>query len=186
VGLYAQNTKTVKTIFTTLRRKPEDESTKPSKNEDRWIWPFEISRKNSGGSTVWGTTLRNRRKSASKGALSGFEIVGDAKLKRFLDLVYSGQWYLKKNATARRIKGSELNSNWQDPLALHLDSPTGALLGESEQIRPTADQMPVPLRVPLRPTSGLHDVYVVFGNPDAKGDGFMFGVLTATFEAAPR
>jgi len=71
-------------------------------------------------------------------------------------------------------------------IAVHLDSPTGALLGESEQIRPTADQMPVPLRVPLRPTSGLHDVYVVFGNPDAKGDGFMFGVLTATFEAAPR
>jgi cytochrome c len=71
-------------------------------------------------------------------------------------------------------------------IEVHLDSPTGALLGESEPIRPTADQMPVPFRVPLRPTAGLHDVYVVFGNPDAKGDGFMFGVLTATFEAAPK
>jgi len=71
-------------------------------------------------------------------------------------------------------------------IAVHLDSPTGALLGESEPIRPTADQAPVPLRVPLRPTPGLHDVYVVFGNSEAQGDGFMFGVLTATFEAAPK
>jgi len=29
-------------------------------------------------------------------------------------------------------------------IAVHLDSPTGALLGESEPIRPTADQAPVP------------------------------------------
>src|SRR2546423_10131827 len=56
-------------------------------------------------------------------------------------------------------------------IAVHLDSPTGALLGESEPIRPTAEQAPVRLRVPLRPTVGLHDVYFVFGNPDAKGDG---------------
>ena len=40
--------------------------------------------------------------------------------------------------------------------------------------------------VPLAPTSGVHDLYFVFTNPDVKGDGFMFGVLTATFEAASR
>jgi len=71
-------------------------------------------------------------------------------------------------------------------IEVHLDAPTGALLGESEPIRPTTDQAPVRLRVPLRAMSGLHDVHFVFTNPDAKGDGFMFGVLTATFEAAPR
>ncbi len=71
-------------------------------------------------------------------------------------------------------------------IEVHLDAPTGTLLGESEPIRPTTDQAPVRLRVPLRATSGLHDVHFVFTNPDAKGDGFMFGVLTATFEAAPR
>jgi cytochrome c len=71
---------------------------------------------------------------------------------------------------------------------VHLDSPTGALLGESELIRPTTDPTAPPsrLRTALRPTSGLHDVYLVFRNPDAKGDGFLFGLLTATFEAAPR
>jgi hypothetical protein len=57
------------------------------------------------------------------------------------------------------------------------------LLGESEQIRSTTDQAPVSLRVALPSTSGAHDLYFVFTNPDAKGDGFMFGVLTATFEA---
>jgi hypothetical protein len=69
---------------------------------------------------------------------------------------------------------------------VHLDSPTGALLGASEPIRPTADQAPVRLHVPVRPAPGLHDVYFVFANPDAQGDGFMFGVLTATFEATPK
>jgi cytochrome c len=71
-------------------------------------------------------------------------------------------------------------------ILVHLDSPTGALLGESEPIRPTTDQVPLSLRMALRPTSGLHDVYFAFENPEAKGDGFMFAVLTATFEAVPR
>jgi cytochrome c len=65
----------------------------------------------------------------------------------------------------------------------HLDSPTGTLLGESEMIRPTTDAAPLRLRTVLRPTPGVHDVYLVFSNPDARGDGFLFGVLTATFEA---
>ena len=71
-------------------------------------------------------------------------------------------------------------------IEVHLDSPTGALLGESELIRPSADGAPSRLRTLLRPTSGVHDVYLVFRNSDAKGDGFLFGVLTATFEAGAR
>jgi cytochrome c len=71
-------------------------------------------------------------------------------------------------------------------IEVHLDSPTGALLGESALISPTAALTPAQLRTTLKPTSGLHDVYLVFRNPDAKGDGFLFGLLTATFEAAPR
>jgi hypothetical protein len=38
----------------------------------------------------------------------------------------------------------------------------------------------------LQPTAGVHDVYLVFRNPDVTSDQFMFGVLTATFEAAAR
>jgi cytochrome c len=69
-------------------------------------------------------------------------------------------------------------------IEVHLDSPTGALLGESEMITPTANAAapPLQLRTALKPTSGVHDVYLVFRNADAKGDGFMFGVLTASFE----
>ena len=69
---------------------------------------------------------------------------------------------------------------------VHIDSPTGPSLGESDLIRPTADSTAPPsrLRAALRPTSGIHDVYLVFRNPDAKGDQFLFGVLTVTFEAA--
>jgi cytochrome c len=71
-------------------------------------------------------------------------------------------------------------------IEVHLDSPTGALLGESAVIRPTTEPNAPPsrLRVALRPATGIHDVYLVFRNPAAAGDAFMFGVLTATFEAA--
>jgi cytochrome c len=73
-------------------------------------------------------------------------------------------------------------------IEVRLDSPTGALIGESASITPTAaaNAPPSQLRVVLQPTSGLHDVYLVFTNPDAKGEGFMFAVLTATFESAAR
>ena len=69
-------------------------------------------------------------------------------------------------------------------IELHLDSVDGALLGESELIRPTGQGAPpARLRVPLKSTSGLHDLYLVFRNPDAKTDQFMFALMTATFES---
>jgi cytochrome c len=73
-------------------------------------------------------------------------------------------------------------------IEVRLDSPTGSLLGESELIRPTTNAAapPSPIRVALQSTSGVHDLYLVFRNPDAKGDQFMFGVLTANFEASSR
>jgi cytochrome c len=73
-------------------------------------------------------------------------------------------------------------------IEVHLDSPTGPLLGESELIRATAEPgaKPSQLRTTLRATPGQHDVHLVFRSPDAKGDGFLFGVLTATFESAAR
>ena len=71
---------------------------------------------------------------------------------------------------------------------VRLDSPTGPLLGESEVIRPTteANTPPAQLRIALRPTAGVHDVYLVFRNPDVTADGFLFAVLTATFENVRR
>ena len=73
-------------------------------------------------------------------------------------------------------------------IEVHLDSPTGTVLGETEMIRATTDSTPRPvqLRTALKATSGLHDVFLVFRNPDATGDGFLFGVLTATFEPIAR
>ena len=71
---------------------------------------------------------------------------------------------------------------------VRLDSPTGPLLGETELIRPTADSGAPPsrLRTTLRPSSGVHDVHLLFRSPEAKGDQFLFGLLTATFEGVPR
>jgi cytochrome c len=71
---------------------------------------------------------------------------------------------------------------------VRVDSATGPLVGESELIRSTVDTILTPLRQPttLHPTSGVHDVYLVYRNPDAKGDPLLFGLLTATFDAAAR
>ncbi|HJQ11630.1 MAG TPA: ThuA domain-containing protein [Gemmatimonadaceae bacterium] len=69
-------------------------------------------------------------------------------------------------------------------IEVHLDSPTGALLGTSAAIQPTNDQLPLRLRTELKPTSGTHDLYFVFRNPSVQGGAFLFGLLTATFEAS--
>jgi cytochrome c len=69
-------------------------------------------------------------------------------------------------------------------IEVHLDSSTGTLLGETEVIHPTDGQTPARFRVALQPTSGIHDVYFVFKNPEAKGDQLLLAVLTATFEPA--
>jgi len=55
---------------------------------------------------------------------------------------------------------------------IRVDSPTGALLGETEPIRPNANPAahPSPLRAVLRPASGLRDVYLVFRMLDAQGE----------------
>jgi cytochrome c len=73
-------------------------------------------------------------------------------------------------------------------IEVHLDSPTGALVGQTDLLAPTsaAAAPPSMLRAALQATSGIHDVYFVFRNPNAKGDQFMLGVLTASFESAPR
>ena len=67
-------------------------------------------------------------------------------------------------------------------IAVYRDSLTGTLLGESEPIAPSTDEAPVPRRVALQATAGPHDLYCVFTNPDTAG-GFLFVVMTATFEA---
>ena len=87
-------------------------------------------------------------------------------------------WRWRRRSTRRRAARSRCTSIRR----------LAPLLGESEMIRPTTDAAapPARLRTTLRPTPGVHDVYLVFRKPDAKGDGFLFGLLTATFEAARR
>jgi cytochrome c len=69
---------------------------------------------------------------------------------------------------------------------VRIDSATGPLVGETEMIQPTPGQAPGPtqLRAALKPTQGMHDVYFVFRNDQAKGPGMMMIALTATFVPA--
>jgi cytochrome c len=65
---------------------------------------------------------------------------------------------------------------------VRLDSARGPVIGESEVVQPQ-DSIgpPAQLRVPLRPTTGMHDVYFVFRNEQAKGEQNLFVLLTARF-----
>jgi cytochrome c len=63
------------------------------------------------------------------------------------------------------------------------DSATGVLVGETELIQPQAAMAaPSRLRAALRPTVGVHDVYFVFRNDQAKEGQNLFVLFTASFE----
>ncbi|MEO6526974.1 MAG: ThuA domain-containing protein, partial [Gemmatimonadaceae bacterium] len=66
---------------------------------------------------------------------------------------------------------------------VRVDSATGPLLGETEMLAasPGANTPPAQLHAALTPTSGMHDVYFVFRNEQAKAQQMMLIVLTATF-----
>jgi cytochrome c len=66
---------------------------------------------------------------------------------------------------------------------VHADSATGPLLGATELAQPVPGQNapPVQLRAALKPATGVHDVYLVFRNDQAKGQQLMMIALTATF-----
>ena len=68
-------------------------------------------------------------------------------------------------------------------IEVRLDSETGPLVGETEALQPQTVQNapPIQARAPLKATTGLHDVYFVFRNDQAKGQQMLFIVLTATF-----
>ncbi len=69
---------------------------------------------------------------------------------------------------------------------VRIDSPTGALLGETPVLAPSevmgAQTM---LRAVLKPTTGVHDVYFVFRNAEAKEGRNLFILTTATFGHLP-
>jgi cytochrome c len=68
---------------------------------------------------------------------------------------------------------------------VRLDSATGPLVGASDVIRPTDEAAPPGrFRAAIKPTSGVHDLYFVFRNEQAKGEQFLYVLLTATFESA--
>jgi cytochrome c len=71
---------------------------------------------------------------------------------------------------------------------VRLDKPTGTLLGETSVIAPAAEMSgpPTMLRAALQPTTGVHDVYFVFRNADAKEGQNLFILTTATFGMGSR
>ncbi len=69
---------------------------------------------------------------------------------------------------------------------IRTDSAAGPVIGRTDMIRATTDSAapPMQLRVPLEAASGIHDVYFVFRNEEAKGEQLLFVLTTATFESA--
>ena len=64
---------------------------------------------------------------------------------------------------------------------VHIDSDTGPLLGETPMLEKSASMTapPAQLHAPLKPTTGMHDVYFVFKNDQTPG--MIMIALTATF-----
>ncbi|NBB28910.1 ThuA domain-containing protein [Cellulophaga sp. BC115SP] len=124
-------------------------------------------------------TLRNPRisphgydqyEAVSKMSFGGNELMIPSK---------SGSYIVLKNADLTNIKQLELLAtapkaqlNAQGgKVEIHLDSPTGKIIGESAFLEASdkAGFAPSPLSVPINPTDGSHDLYIVFQNPKAEG-----------------
>lgn len=67
---------------------------------------------------------------------------------------------------------------------VRVDSVTGPLLGATDAIRPVQGEKPMSYRATLQPTTGSHDVYLVFRNDLVTTPQLLFALLTATFESA--
>jgi hypothetical protein len=59
---------------------------------------------------------------ATQGRVSGFDLISNPLLVRFLDRVFAGQRYQRESAAARRVSGRKYQIGWQPPLSLHVDS----------------------------------------------------------------
>jgi cytochrome c len=70
-------------------------------------------------------------------------------------------------------------------IELHIDSPTGTLVGKSEFIGdvPGGGFNAKPVSVMLQPTRGEHDVYVIFQNPNAKAGASLMVVMNSSFKS---
>jgi cytochrome c len=66
---------------------------------------------------------------------------------------------------------------------VRVDSVSGPLVGETEMLPPslTPNAPPTQLHAALKATTGMHDVYLVFRNEQAKAQQLLFIVMTATF-----
>jgi cytochrome c len=65
---------------------------------------------------------------------------------------------------------------------VRLDSATGPLVGETAMLAAQpGGGSPATLEAALKPTTGLHDVYLVFRNDQARPQQMLFVLMTATF-----
>jgi cytochrome c len=69
-------------------------------------------------------------------------------------------------------------------IELHIDAPDGKLIGKSEFIGdvPGGGFAGKPVAIALEPTEGIHDLYMVFKNPDMGGAQIMMIVMNTEFK----
>ena len=72
-------------------------------------------------------------------------------------------------------------------IELHIDAPNGKLLGKTPFIGDSGGGFGgggKPVSLPVTPTEGMHDIYLVFKNPNAKLGASLMVVLNTTFKTA--
>jgi cytochrome c len=74
-----------------------------------------------------------------------------------IDLTSIGAFTVMAVASDDRTAGGKVE--------IRMDSPTGQLLGTAD----IGKTLPKPVKVPINPSTGFHNLYLVFSNPDNKG-----------------
>ena len=86
-----------------------------------------------------------------------------------IDLTNIGAFSVMATAADERTAGGNVE--------IRLDSPTGQLLGSAQ----VGKGAPKPIKVPITATTGFHNIFLVFANPEAKGKP-LFAVMDITAE----
>ena len=72
-------------------------------------------------------------------------------------------------------------------IELHIDSPKGELLGKTAFIGDAGGEDLLsggkPTSIDVKPTEGVHDIYLVFVNPNAKPGASLMVVMNTTFKS---
>jgi cytochrome c len=110
---------------------------------------------------------------------------------KFVIPTKSGSYMVLKNIDLTALTQVEMTAMAPKPqlnalggyIEIRADARDGKVIGKSQLIEPSAGFGGKPVMIDIAPTTGYHDLYIVFTNPQATAGGSLMIVMNTTFKA---